>query len=105
MSNMRQIGMVPKNNQSQYNFFANNAVLGGEIINFFTKDIPSYIKESKGSGDDVQTIFEFAEDDDKDFGAMVNVIKAQAEKAMHDQMVVSGIGGLAAAGLGSKGFK
>ena len=31
--------------------------------------------------------------------------KAQAEKAMHDQMVVSGIGGLASAGLGAKGFK
>ena len=86
MSNMRQIGMVPKNNQSQYNFFANNAVLGGEIINFFTKDIPDYIKESKGSGDDVETSFSFAEDQDKDFGAMVNVIKKQAEKPPSKEM-------------------
>ena len=70
-------GMV---NLSKTNFFANNAVLGGKIIDFFANDIPDAVKAST-SADEIETSLKFAEDEDKDFASMVNVIKAQAGKA------------------------
>jgi len=80
MSSMRNAGLVElSDKQGQSNFFANNAILGGKIIDFFANNVPEYIAQAT-PGKDVQVSFEFAEDEDKDYGAMVNVIESQVEK-------------------------
>ena len=86
MSSMRNAGLVElSGKQGQSNFFANNAILGGKIIDFFANNIPEYIAQAT-PGKDVQVSFEFAEDEDKDYSAMVDVIKSQVEKPPSEAM-------------------